>query len=136
MSPQDITFLSQVATLLILIAGYKFVRDKKLKTHGLIMTVATFLHTFTIFWVMVPSLLTYLDGLLMTALSPIVLVLVIHVIAGIVTEILGVFLIVEWRFRPPPNMTCATKKWLMKPLIILWAFALILGMAFYIYYYF
>ncbi|UCH02070.1 MAG: hypothetical protein JSV20_09730 [Candidatus Bathyarchaeota archaeon] len=111
-------------------------RDKKLKTHGLIMTVAVSLHTFTILWVMVPSLITYLGGFFTNALTPIVLVLMIHTIAGIVTEMLGVFLIVEWRFRPPPNMTCATKKWLMRPLITLWTFALILGIAFYVYYYF
>jgi hypothetical protein len=136
MSPQDITFLSQIAILLILIAGYIFVRDRKLKTHGLIMAVAVALHTITIFLVMVPSFVTYLDVLPMVTLSPIIIITLIHAIPGILTEVLGLILIVEWRFRPSPNMTCVKRKWLMTPLFMLWVFTLITGIIFYGYYYF
>lgn len=136
MSPQDITFLSQIAILLLLIVGYKFVRNRKLKTHGLIMTVAVALHTITIFLVMVPSFVSSLEVLQRVTLSPIIIITVIHAITGIVTEVLGLFLIAEWRFRPPPNITCVKKKWLMAPLLLLWTFTLIMGIVFYIYYYF
>jgi hypothetical protein len=136
MSLQDITFLSQIGILLFLVVGYKFIKDRKLKTHGLIMTAAIAVHSITIFLVMVPSFITYLDVLTRTSFSPIGIITLIHVITGILTEILGIFLIVQWRFRPPPKMTCVKRKWLMTPLFILWVFTLILGIAFYIYYYF
>lgn len=133
--PQDITLLSQIALLLILIVGYKLIKDKKLKTHGLIMSIAVLLHTITIFMVMIPSFIIHFDTLLKNAFSLGVIITWIHALAGITAELLGIVLIFEWKFQPPPKMTCIKRKWMMRPLFMLWTLALMLGIAFYMYYY-
>jgi membrane-associated HD superfamily phosphohydrolase len=132
---QDLTFLSQIAILLILFVGYKYVKEKKFRTHGRLMTIAVILHSITIFWVMIPSFIIYFDILVSNIFTPGVIITWIHAIVGLLAEVFGLFLIIEWRFRPPPKMICARRKWMMRPLFLLWTLALILGIAFYSYYY-
>lgn len=132
---QDIALLTQIVVIFILNMGYKYVRDKKLRTHGRTMAVAVTLHTITILLVMVPSFITNSGTFLMSVFSPMVFVTWIHIFVGTLSEILGIFLIAEWRFRPPPKMTCAKRRQIMKPLFTLWTFSLTLGIAFYVYYY-
>jgi len=131
----DINLLLQIAILLLLLLGYKFKRDKNLMRHGLTMAVAVILHTIAILLVMIPSFITYFGILLRDTASPGVTITWVHAIMGILAEILGIFLVAIWRFRPQPKMACAKWRWLMKPLLALWTFALILGIAFYAYYY-
>jgi hypothetical protein len=133
--PQDITLLSQIAILLILIVGYKSVKDKKLQSHGLIMTAAVILHSLTIFLVMIPSFIIYFDVLLTSPFSTGILITWIHVIVGILAELLGVFLVLGWRFRPQLIKICIQRKRIMWPLLILWTLASILGIGFYVYFY-
>lgn len=133
--PQDITLISQIAILLLLILGYKYVKEKKLKTHGLIMTIALILHTLTILFVMIPSFIIYFDVLLRNVFSLGSIITLVHAIAGILAELFGIILVFEWRFRSPPNMKCAKRKWMMRLLFALWTLALILGIGFYFYYY-
>jgi hypothetical protein len=135
MSPQDITFLSQTAILFLLGIGYKLVKDRKLRSHGLVMTVAVSLHTISILILMVPSAASYLVALSRSTFNPLVITILIHSIAGVIAEIFGVFLVAEWRLRPPPYVVCARRKWVMKPLIALWVFSLISGVIFYAYSY-
>lgn len=132
---QDITLLSQIAILLILLVGYKSVKDKKLLSHGRTMTAAVILHTLTIVPVMIPSFILYFDVLLTSPFSPGILITWIHVIVGLLAELLGVFLVSEWRFRPLSTMTCIKRKRVMGPLLMMWTSASILGIAFYVYYY-
>ncbi|UCH38086.1 MAG: hypothetical protein JSV76_02685, partial [Candidatus Bathyarchaeota archaeon] len=113
----------------------KLVKDRKLKLHGLVMTIAVTVHTISILMVMTPSAVTYLVALFNAPLNPLVLTILIHSIAGIFAEVLGVFLVAEWRFRPPPYVVCARRKRVMKPLIALWVFALLSGVIFYAYSY-
>lgn len=49
--------------------GYKYIKEKQLKMHGLIMTSAVLLHTLIIFLVMIPSFVLYFDILLKRAFS-------------------------------------------------------------------
>jgi hypothetical protein len=131
---QDITLLSQIAILLILIVGYKSVKDKKLQSHGQIMFAAVMLHTLTIILVMIPSLILNFDVLL-GSFNPGILITWIHIIVGLLAELLGIFLVLEWRFRPLSTMTCIKRKKIMGPLFLMWTSATILGIAFYAYYY-
>jgi type IV secretory pathway TrbD component len=64
-----------------------------------------------------------------------VLVTWIHALIGLSVVIVGLFLIVEWRFRPPPKMTCVKRRSFMKPLLITWITALLLGIVTYAYAY-
>jgi hypothetical protein len=115
--------------------GFKLIKDKKLRNHGVTMGIAVILHTIPIILVMIPSFLIYSNIMIKGISSPGVIITWVHVIAGVSAEILGIFLVAEWRFRLPPKMTCAKRRRLMIPALILWSFALILGIAFYVYYY-
>lgn len=115
--------------------GYKYIKEKQLKMHGLIMTSAVLLHTLTIFLVMIPSFVLYFDILLKRAFSLGVIITWIHAIVGIAVEVVGIILVLQWRFRSPSKMTCAKRKWIMRPLFMFWTLALILGIVFYIHYY-
>ncbi|UCH38273.1 MAG: hypothetical protein JSV76_03725, partial [Candidatus Bathyarchaeota archaeon] len=101
-----------------------------MKSHGLVMTIAVIIHTISILIVIVPSAASYLVAFFRSDFNPVAIAVLIHSIAGIIAEILGVLLVAEWRLRPPPYVVCARRKWLMKPLIVLWVFALLSGVIF------
>ena len=131
----DINLLLQIATLLLLVLGYKYVKDNKLRRHGLTMAVATILHTSSVLLIMVPSFIAYFGILIGDFRNLGVIITWIHAVVGILTMMFGIYLVAIWRFQPPARMICARKKWLMRPTLALWAFALILGITFYAYYY-
>jgi hypothetical protein len=131
----DFTLLLQIVILVVLVVGYKFKMDKKLRKHGMTMSAAVILHVISILTIMIPSMLKYSDLLLIDISSTPVIVTWIHATIGLLAATLGMFLVIEWRFRPPPEMRCAKRKRLMKPLLILWILALLLGITVYIYAY-
>lgn len=122
----------QIAVLFLLLIGYKFVREGKLRRHGLTMSAAVILHVAFILLVMVPSFVTFF-GALADVTSPGVIITWIHVLTGIYATVVGIYLVSAWRFQS--ESTCMRRKNRMKPLLVLWTIALILGIAFYAYYY-
>ena len=130
----DITLISQIAILLLLLMGYRYKKARKLREHGLAMATAVLFHVVVIFLVMVPSLAKNV-GALGNISSAGVIITWIHAIAGILAVIMGLFLVTAWRFTPPPYLACVKRKVFMRPLLILWVFVLILGISFYTYYY-
>lgn len=128
----DFSLLLQIIILFVLFLGYKFKVDKKLRNHGIVMSIALFLHTFSILIVMVPSLLNY-SGLLFTDFSNVLVIITwLHAPIGLLAVILGIFLVAKWKFDALVEK-CAKRKHLMKPVMVLWIFSLFLGIAFYIY---
>lgn len=131
----DFTLLLQIVILFVLLLGYKLKMDKRFRRHGITMSLGVVLHVISILLVMIPSLISFSD-LLITEISTIpVLVTWIHALIGLLAVIVGLFLIVEWRFRYPPKMTCAKRRPFMKPLFIMWTIALLLGIVVYVYAY-
>ena len=130
----DVNLLLQILILILLFIGRKFVKDKKHKNHGIMMTIAVTLHTISILLIMIPSFVTYF-GLTISSFSLGIVITWIHAIVGILAEVLGIFIVVKWRFQPEPMKICGKRRKFMIPLFILWTFALILGIAFYIQYY-
>ena len=131
----DLTLIFQIIVLFILLLGLKYKMDKKFRKHGIAMSIGVVLHVISILAIMIPSMINFSD-LLITEISSIPIIITwIHAILGLLSVIIGVFLVVEWRFRAPPKMTCVKRKPLMTPLLIMWILALILGIIIYIYAY-
>lgn len=131
----DLTLVIQIIVLFILLLGYKYKINMKFRNHGITMSIAVLLHLISIFAIMIPSMINF-SNLLITEIASIPIIITwIHAILGILSTIIGIFLVAEWRFRAPPNMTCIKRKPLMKPLIIMWVSGLILGIIIYIYAY-
>jgi len=131
----DVALLLEIVIMIILLLGYKAKRDKKLRLHGLYMSAAVILHTILVVSVMIPSFVIYFSLLTRDITSPGVIVTWFHAIVGILADILGIYIVAEWRFQPPPQMACTRRKGLMKPLLALWLLALFTGIGFYAIYY-
>jgi hypothetical protein len=80
---------------------------------------------------MIPS---FVSGFLLSpgSLSPAwVVILLVHVVAGIIAWLTGLFLVVVWRFRSQTPLPCVRRSRVMRPLFWLWVFSLILGISLY-----
>jgi uncharacterized membrane protein YozB (DUF420 family) len=136
--PADIALLLEIVILIILLVGRIYVKRKELKRHGLIMATAVVLHGASILLVMIPSFGRFLDVAAVDILSlglVGVIIILVHVPLGLLAEALGILLVVQWRLRPSPEMACAKRRRLMQPLLGLWFFSLVLGIAIYAIYY-
>lgn len=127
----DIALLLEIAILIILFTSrFRFARGKKFVEHGYAMAAAVVLHAITILLVMVPSFAIFVPAL--GSLSAVwIIILFIHIPAGLVAWLTGLFLVLTWRFRSEAELTCMKRSRLMRPLFWLWVFALILGIALY-----
>jgi uncharacterized membrane protein YozB (DUF420 family) len=98
--------------------------------HALMMGSAIVLHTFAIFAIMVPSLLSMESssaGLLKDLLTRFALVTVTHSIMGSLVEIMGVWLVASWLFNRSSVEKCFKRKNVMRVTIVLWLAELVLG---------
>jgi hypothetical protein len=126
-----VTIALQVIVLLLLLVGVSFAKGKErgrsLYKHGLATTLAFVMHMTAVFIVMIPSF--YTNFLLVLVTYDIVSgsIVWLHVMTGIMAPILGFIIIVSWRFRPPPRMTCAKRRRLMMPTFLIWTVSLISG---------
>lgn len=129
---QDITLVLQISIMFLLGFGYYLVRKKHIQNHGVITTIALLLHTSNILLTMLPSFMNILNASF-DGLSFGVMVTYIHGILGIVAEMLGLWVVINWRFQS--IVLCAKRKVFMKVTFVSWFLSLILGITFYAYYY-
>lgn len=131
----DVNFILQTAIVILILVGYLFMREKKLVRHGTIMTSAVIVHAILIIFVMGPSFIIYFGLLVSPPFNLGILVTWIHAILGIISTVLGIFIVTKWNLRKPSALTCIQRKKWMKPTMITWVSALILGLSFYVLYY-
>lgn len=124
-------FLEIAVTVALLVGRFVFARKGRIRAHGFAVTVAVVLHCISVPVIMVPSFAGFLKGLITDFLSPAVIITWVHVPIGVTVLVLGLFLVLEWRFRAP-NLTCYRRTRLMRPLWLLWVFSLILGYLLYL----
>lgn len=130
----DIALLMEIATVVLVLVGFMLARHRNSVRHGTVMATAVTLHTILILLVMGPSLLGSLT-LMKNISNAGIIITWAHVLAGMIADILGLYLVAAWRFRRPPKMDCARRTAIMKPLIVMWMLSLVLGILFYAYYY-
>lgn len=131
----DVTLLLEILIIPLLIIGWRLAKAGSLRRHGILMTTGVILHTLTILVAMIPSFLRYSGLLLENILSPGNFMTWVHVITGIIAWIMGIFLVAQWRLNRTSKMKCIKYSWIMPYLLVLWSFSLILGVAFYVYFY-
>ena len=131
----DNNFILQIVIVILISVSYFLKRKKKYVKHGAIMTGAVIVHAALIIFVMGPSFIIYFGLLISPPTNLGIIVTWIHVILGITSMILGIFIVTKWNFRNPTRLTCIQRKKWMKPTMITWVTALILGIGFYIFYY-
>jgi hypothetical protein len=132
----NIVVVIQIIGFLSLLVGvYPSARrgeNKNLMLHGYLTIFAMALNLLTIFGIMLPSFFETLNNVPPWTVAQSVVVWV-HVVSGILSVALGFILIIAWVAKPLAQLEC-TKWWrLMKPTLVIWAFALILGAAIHIF---
>jgi uncharacterized membrane protein YozB (DUF420 family) len=126
----DINFIMQVFILFTLLMGFRFKRMKNYGGHGKTMMLALALNLILIFFVMVPSLVIYAGAFLTEPLLGAIIAL--HAICGTIAALLAITIIIAWRSAPAEKLGCRRRKSLMRPTIIIWTAALLLGISFYV----
>ena len=127
------SLIIQIFVLSLLFYGYALKKKQKFRQHGLAMLGAVVLHAVTIFAVMVPSFVGGFSGPGAIDFSNMLVVLaLVHTVAGVVALILGVVLAVNWRLRNDLK-PCFAKKQIMRVTITIWMIALVLGIVLYWY---
>ncbi len=127
----DLTLILEIVVLIFLAVGYLLMRRKALRGHGVFMAGAVALHTLLILLVMVPS--AVINAGAFVSISPGVVITVIHIVTGTLADAFGILFIGKWRFGSVN--VCYMRVKYMKPALWLWASSLVLGLAFYAYYY-
>jgi uncharacterized membrane protein YozB (DUF420 family) len=122
----------QITILCLLIAGYWLKTQLKLRQHGIVMSTAVILHLILIFSVMIPSFVLGVIPyyVLQNPAQLVSVVSLVHAILGSVAALVGVFLVVSWRFRKDVQ-GCLQRKKFMPWTLGVWAVALIFGVLMY-----
>ena len=122
----DLNLILQLIIFALFLIGVYYVKRGEMGKHRLFMGAAILLNTILIFLIMGRSLLTY-SGLIVEKFyefGP--SITWVHAIVGGLAEILGV----AFLFKHPRKI----RSW-MRMTATLWTIALLLGIAFYMYYY-
>jgi hypothetical protein len=121
----------QMVVLGLLISGYLVKRQKKYRQHGILMLSAVVLHIISILVVMVPSFAAFFGDLSLVNFADIfVITTLIHVSAGLLAALLGIWLVSSWHLQTNLQ-TCFKKKRVMDVTLILWLLAIVLGVVLY-----
>jgi len=128
----DVALFIEIAVIVTLfVARFGLARKRRIRAHGVTAMIATALHTVTVLLVMIPSLLRSQNLLFNNFSSPAIILTWIHAPLGLLALIIGLYLVAEWRFRPP-GATCYKRARLMRPLWLLWVLSVVLGLLIYL----
>lgn len=132
----QINLAAQIAMLVTLYIGYYFARQKKIRPHHAnFQTTVVLVNLFFIFTIMaVTAYIVLKSGTPLTEHpNPFI---VLHILLGIVTELLGIYLVVRMRTSwLPPNWRVKNFKRLMRITLGMWTVTVLLGLIIYASYY-
>ncbi|MCW4019077.1 MAG: DUF420 domain-containing protein [Candidatus Bathyarchaeota archaeon] len=127
-----ISFIIQIVVLALLIGALILKNQKKFRQHGILMLTAVVLHLISIFVVMVPSLAAFFGS--PDALSfadAYVSITAVHAFAGVISSVLGVWLVSAWHLQKDIQ-GCFRKKKVMDITFVLWLLSIVLGVILYL----
>jgi len=121
----------QIVVLGLIIGAVFLKSQKKYRQHGIIMLSAVMLHILSILGVMVPSLGAFFSMPdFINYSDPLVIATLVHVSAGLIAAVLGVWLVGSWHLQKELG-TCFRKKRVMDVTLTLWVLAILLGIVLY-----
>lgn len=128
----DIGLLLEIGVIATLLIGrFIFARKGKVTSHGYTLTIAIVLHATSLLSIMIPSFANVINNPLTNFFSPAMILTWIHAPLGSLVLILGAYLVLEWRFKPPKD-TCYKRVKLMRPLWLLWMLSIAMGIVIYL----
>jgi uncharacterized membrane protein YozB (DUF420 family) len=125
------SFGIQLMVLGLLLGGLWLKAAKRFRQHGIVMLIAVVLHAVMIFVWMMPSFNLFISPGSINLADITTVIIFVHAFTGIVTIVLGFWLIVGWRLKEDIR-TCFAKKRVMLVTITLWLIALVFGIILYL----
>lgn len=119
--------IAQAISFCLLLAGVYFVRAGKLKIHGRLMKSAIIIEFGALIFWMGPSLLLNIEAFRTFTLGT--LVTALHAFGGVCALTLAIAAAYH------KELGSFQLKWTMLSTFLVWAFAAVLGITFYVYYY-
>jgi hypothetical protein len=132
----NVVSVIQVIALILLIVGvypYRIrTKNRNLIMHGFLSILAIGLNLATVFSVMIPTFSSSLALISKLSIGQSAVVW-LHTATGIAAIALGFVIIISWVTHPLGELGCSRTWKLMIPTFLIWAFALVLGLAIHIY---
>lgn len=131
----DLNLIIQIVSFVLLLGALIYKAKGRFKIHGSMMGLAVLLHFITFLIAMGPSFIANF-GFLKTEIFQFgVQTLWVHAISGVISLVLGFYLVAAWVRRVSNVKPCFGRKRIMDATALLWAISLVFGIATYIVFY-
>ncbi len=131
----DLTLLIQIVAFILVFGALAYSSKRKYKVHGFIMGVAVLLHFITFVASMGPSFVVFFTFFVAETFQSGVEAIWVHVFSGVISLILGFFLVLSWIPNASSIKPCFRRKRMMFATLVLWAISLVFGIVAYIFFY-
>ncbi len=131
----DLTLLIQIVAFILVLGAIAYSSKRKYKVHGSIMGAAVLLHFITFVASMGPSFVIFFTFFVAETFQSGVSAIWIHVFGGVISMILGFFLVLSWIRNVSSLKPCFRRKRIMYATLIFWAISLVFGIVAYILFY-
>ena len=131
----DLNLIVQITAFILVLAALVYKAKGKFKIHGSIMAIAVILHLVTFIVAMGPSFVKNIDFFMNETSQLGVQTLWVHALTGVLSLVLGFFLIFAWITKASKIELCFRRKRIMDATIILWAVSLVFGIVTYLIFY-
>jgi hypothetical protein len=131
----SLSLIVQIVTLAIIISGYVLKRRMRFIAHGTLMLVAVAMQFLSFLLIMGPAFLSLAENGLIKRPLWISIVTLSHVSFGGVALTTGIWITASWHLQTAID-NCIKKRIIMRYLIVVWIWALILGITLYTLLYF
>jgi len=132
----DVNLVIQIVTFILILLGFRYKIRKKFQNHGYIMGIAVFLHLVFFIIAMWPSFSGGFEFFTTSIFVIGVQAMWIHAVAGIISIIIGLFIVLKWLLHISDIARCFKRKRLMDITLIFWLTSLIFGIVTYLGFYF
>lgn len=128
-----VSLVVQIVVLFLLAISLILKTKGQYRQHGFVMAAAVIVHLIMIFYTMIPSFVLAVvpEYIFASPFELTSIVGLVHGILGSAAIVLGLWLVVAWRFNRDIN-GCFTRKKLMLSALTAWVAALALGIALYV----
>jgi uncharacterized membrane protein YozB (DUF420 family) len=132
----DFNLIIQIVTFILILIGFRYKIRKKFQIHGYLMGVAVLLHLGFFIIAMWPSFSAGFEFFTTSTFLIGVKAMWIHAVAGAISLIMGLFIVLTWLLHVSDISKCFKRKRLMDVTLIFWLISLMFGIVTYLGFYF
>ena len=123
----DVNLIVQIISFLIITVSVRYKIKKKFKIHGMLMGFGIILHLIFFVVAMWPSFSGAFDFFTTSTSLLGVQAMWIHAVPGLITLVLGLFVVLSWLLNISDISSCFKKKRIMDVTLLSWLTSLVFG---------